>query len=336
MATHRSAGDPGRSPAKRPSSRNRGPRGADDPAPNGAADGWEAVARSDGGGRESVPADPDELRGEWLPGLPTAAALGRPATLADEPAFAAEAGFGVAAAFEDGFGFGGGFGTRRVFGRDDRVRVLDTGPVPYRQVCFLAIEAGDGTPLAGTGWLAGPRTVVTAGHCVFDRRFGGWARAIAVFPGRNAADAPLRSGEVDLHAVSAWTQNPNPPAAVDFGAITLNEPLGEEVGWLGFADLPDDELRRHRLSVVGYPGDKPPATMWAHAERVNRVRPQTLEYFTDTYRGQSGSPVLARDGDAWVAVGVHNSGPATGNVAARVNAPVFEQLAAWVDSAGGD
>jgi glutamyl endopeptidase len=54
-----------------------------------------------------------------------------------------------------------------IIGADNRVRVFATTSYPWRAVCSLKITAKDNSKWIGTGWLVGPRTVITAGHCVF-------------------------------------------------------------------------------------------------------------------------------------------------------------------------
>ena len=56
----------------------------------------------------------------------------------------------------------------KVQGADDRVRVANTSGVPWRCIAQLVIRYSDGRQGFGTGWFAGPRTVVTAAHCLED------------------------------------------------------------------------------------------------------------------------------------------------------------------------
>src|SRR5271157_3349706 len=82
-----------------------------------------------------------------------------------------------------------------VIDRDDRVRILDTELAPWRMICALRMQGGSGAGAIGTGWFIGPRTVITAGHCVFSNYFfGGWASTIEVIPGLNGngSDASAR------------------------------------------------------------------------------------------------------------------------------------------------
>jgi V8-like Glu-specific endopeptidase len=76
---------------------------------------------------------------------------------------------------------------------DDRTRILETKLTPWRQICALDIEGKNGARFIGTGWLAGPRTVVTAGHCVHHPDLGGWAERITVSPARGGGGHPSGS-----------------------------------------------------------------------------------------------------------------------------------------------
>src|SRR5687768_6326230 len=53
-----------------------------------------------------------------------------------------------------------------VIGRDERVRILDTDLYPWSAICALRMRGPSGGAM-GTGWFIGPRTVITAGHCVY-------------------------------------------------------------------------------------------------------------------------------------------------------------------------
>jgi glutamyl endopeptidase len=74
--------------------------------------------------------------------------------------------------------------------QDGLALVTDTASVPWRSICQLIITRQNGSNNYGTGWLAGPSLVVTAGHCIFDPKNGGWAAAITVVPGGNGSGSP--------------------------------------------------------------------------------------------------------------------------------------------------
>src|SRR5882672_823815 len=74
------------------------------------------------------------------------------------------------------------FGTRAhpeiVIGDDDRRAVPEPTQSPWRHICALRIVSASGKEYVGTGWFAGPYTILTAGHCVYLHDDGGWAESI--------------------------------------------------------------------------------------------------------------------------------------------------------------
>jgi glutamyl endopeptidase len=82
-----------------------------------------------------------------------------------------------------------------------------------------------------TGWFYGPDFVATAGHCVYNSDYGGWATSITIYPGRNGTAAPYGSTTAaGLYSVSRWTDGED--SNHDYGAIWTNAALGNTTGWL--------------------------------------------------------------------------------------------------------
>jgi V8-like Glu-specific endopeptidase len=107
-----------------------------------------------------------------------------------------------------------------IIGPDNRVRINPTTTYPWRAICSLKITAANGKKFIGTGWLVSPRTVITAGHCVYMHDEGGWARSIEVIPALNDASRPYGSfvGTV-LRSTNGWVQSKN--REYDYGCIIL-------------------------------------------------------------------------------------------------------------------
>jgi V8-like Glu-specific endopeptidase len=215
-----------------------------------------------------------------------------------------------------------------VVGQDDRVRVQNTNQTPYQWVCSLIITAGNGSVWAGTGWLASPRVVITAGHCVYLHNQGGWARRVAICPARDGANRPHTFTSTQPRSVAGWVVNRAPEH--DYGAWLL-EPndAGHGLGYLGFGALEDANLLGLLANLVGYPSDKEPGTLWGHTRTLGSIRPSTLHYDIDTYGGMSGSPLIQWDGADYVAVGIHNYGDLAGNQATRITGDVFQNIQFW-------
>ena len=223
-----------------------------------------------------------------------------------------------------------------IIGTDDRVKIANTTIYPYRAIASLLIVAADNSAWVGTGWFISPKTLITAGHCVYIRNSGvpgrdGWVKSIKVIPGRNGATATFGSAvSNNFKSVNAWTVDGNPNH--DYGAIILNTPLGSSVGTFGFGVYTDAELMATIANVSGYPGDKRGAdagTQWFHARKVTSVNPLKVFYDADTMGGQSGAPVWRIVNGQRFAIAVHAYGGATANSGTRITAAVHANLMAW-------
>jgi len=238
-----------------------------------------------------------------------------------------------------------------VIGRDERVRILDTDLVPWRMICALRMRGSTGAGAIGTGWFIGPKTVITAGHCVHHTHFfGGWASRIEVIPGLNGrgdeSDARPYGSVISerFSSVDRWVDKED--ADFDIGCIHLDEPLGVRVGWFAVAALPPERLESFLVNVSGYPADRGAGAEQYHSRnRVLQVSERRLFYEVDTYGGQSGAPVWVHEDDDAppLVVGIHAYGvggtPAdmgiTANSAPRIIPEVLEKLTEWVEQDGG-
>ncbi|MDJ0391524.1 trypsin-like serine protease [Roseomonas sp. E05] len=214
------------------------------------------------------------------------------------------------------------------FGTDERTEISETASIPWRSICHLMISGPDGRSLNGTGWLAGPDLVVTAGHCVSDARMGGKASQITVVPGSNGAYPPPYG---TLDAVGATTlpgwetsQNQN----FDVGFIKLpNKNVGQQLGWFGTAVIDDLNALKVIVNLAGYPDDKPLGTMWFNSGRIIKTDAHLFEYLLDTESGQSGSPVFwSGPNGQRIALGVHAYGDGRSNKALRITAEIYGYL----------
>lgn len=220
-----------------------------------------------------------------------------------------------------------------VIGVDDRVQITNTNAYPWRAIASLLITARDNSRWIGTAWFISPRTLATAGHCVYIKNSGvpgrdGWVKSITVIPGRNGNTMPFGSAvSTQFRSVSGWTNNGDEKH--DYGAIILNVPLGDTVGTFGYGVYTDADLLTVTANISGYPGDKPAGTQWFHARKVTSVGPQKVFYDVDTASGQSGAPVWRLIGGNRFAVAVHAYGGATSNSGTRITSAVSANLTAW-------
>lgn len=234
-------------------------------------------------------------------------------------------------------------GLESIIGRDDRVRILDTDLAPWRMICALELRSPTGAGAIGTGWLVGPRTIVTAGHCVHSQFFfGGWASTIDISPGRNGSSLPYGTvSSTRFSSVDRWIEQEDPD--FDIGCIHLDRPIAD-VGWFSFASLSATELEGYLVNVSGYPGDRGSGTeQYHHVNRVLSVSDRRVYYDVDTFGGQSGAPVWIHEKEDGppIVIGIHAYGVGgsraglTANSAPRIIPAVFEQISAWIDQDGG-
>ena len=224
-------------------------------------------------------------------------------------------------------------------GPDDRVRIRDTENDPWRMICSLAITGPRGN-FVGTGWFAGPKTIITAAHCLYEvTQMGGWAIEISIYPGRDDNDFPYQTRSSKFEVPQGWIDSQGREADYDYGVIHLSEPLGEEIGWFSATFANDERLKGTRVNISGYPGDLAGnygAYQLFHADNVpnDGVAPNRFYYTIDTAGGQSGAPVwIELGGDQRQVVGIHTygfRGVSGRNSATRITPIVLNDIKEWI------
>lgn len=233
-------------------------------------------------------------------------------------------------------------GTRpeTVIGEDNRQRIVSPEKYPWRMICSLEIT---GTQKAiGTGWFVGPKTIITAGHCVLDDFIlGGWASEITVYPGRYGMAFPYPQSNNfrkpiianRFETVQGWMNGRNPN--YDYAVIHLDEPVGNETGWFSIAVKSDEELQDALVNVSGYPGDLQNGIyQYLDTNLIQSVTALRFFYSLDTYGGQSGAPAyLKTDDDQLQVIGIHTYGVGGSfafNSATRITPDVFNTIKGWI------
>jgi V8-like Glu-specific endopeptidase len=201
---------------------------------------------------------------------------------------------------------------------DNRVHELHTRRFPYRTVCHLGRDFGDGKWRGCSGVLIGPTKVLTAGHCLFSTRRRRPPLRVRVAPGRFDRDTfpygTLISREYYVPYRFARPMTVQDRKLFDYGLIILPEPFSDIRRFMRVRALPSSDLRpedrQRRVTIAGYPGDRPVGTLWHHSENIHKVTPRRLLYSVDTCPGHSGSPVwlAGSQGRQPVIVGIHTSG----------------------------
>lgn len=215
---------------------------------------------------------------------------------------------------------------------DSRQQVSNTHQQPWCVNCQLIIDLGGGHIARGTGWLIGPKTVITAGHCVHEGEGGNFFKAVEVIPGMNGTSMPFGSQvSSTLRASEQWKAESD--AASDYGAIILDSEFksldGKPVGFVNAVSPDDMSLTGAEVRLAGYPGDKPSGTQWTDKGAITSFSPTRLRYMIDTFGGNSGCAVYREGAQGQPeVVGIHNYGGCP-NKCTRITNAVLDELNKW-------
>jgi glutamyl endopeptidase len=203
-----------------------------------------------------------------------------------------------------------------VLGKDTRVLVdgrkggWSTTDSPFRFICQLEFNG----VAVGSGTLIGPRTVLTAGHCLhYSDGTLLPKNGIRVIPGRRGDDTPLpESMSKDLAVMKGYESI----TRTDVGIITLAEPIGDKIGYwtMAHSQRKDDQygvsilrgslpiaLKSDKVNLSGYPIDRPRGCtttcgrmQYLSYDYTRKKENGLLYYLNDIYIGHSGCPVWVK------------------------------------------
>ncbi|MFQ5730920.1 MAG: trypsin-like serine peptidase [Planctomycetaceae bacterium] len=208
---------------------------------------------------------------------------------------------------------------------------------PY--VCSLQMifpQTAPGHFAVGSGCLIGRRTVLTAGHNVYDCWRGGKVLSVDVVFG-DGDRIPVPAVEVDT--TQQWIDTScdrDPLSPFDFGVVVLPD-FDHETDPLPVVPADDGDLSGVPLNVAGYPATPPPphtlGTLFgarAPAE-LDAAHPARIFYAINTWDGMSGGPTYTFDSATQTRTvrGVHTSSVGRGS-ALRITTDVTAVVDEWL------
>lgn len=228
----------------------------------------------------------------------------------------------------------------RINGEDNRR--LERNPasiVPLCWLCRITARYSDGTTEVGTGWLAGPRLIVTAAHVVCRTESATIADSVSIRMSRNS---DIQEGpEITLVGQEA-VRIPNDvkkESPSDYAVIML--PLKDSqdgLGHFGFDAFSPERITRSQLTIAGYPRDIPRTVPATEKNRgypaiqkgaADKCDSEFIGYLFDTTPGQSGSPLWFDDASRPnVVVGIHIMADSSGRNAILIT----PQIISFIDS----
>lgn len=212
--------------------------------------------------------------------------------------------------------------TTLFFGKDDRTAVTNGSQWPWQAIGQVETASGN----LCTATLISPRLALTAGHCVLappgkiDRavalRFishnGHWKYQITSL--ETLVDAKL--GKKLKPAGDGWIVPPA-AAAYDYALIRLTNkkplPIKPLPLWDGTANELTQALKQvdRKITQAGYPLDHLD-TLYSHEDCLitGWAQQGVLSHQCDTLPGDSGSPLLLKNGEKWSLIAIQSSAPA--------------------------
>ena len=186
-------------------------------------------------------------------------------------------------------------------GEDDRV-LVDPTLYPWRAIGRVNRRSGGHC----TGALVAPDKVLTAAHCLWNKRTGAWLKPESLHfvagyaKGKFVAETKVSAVTVAAGAAADKAGEFRPET--DVALLTLAEPIGKRLGSFALGAAAPGAILVH----AGYSQDKAHAlTVHDGCRVLGAAGIALLRHDCDATKGDSGSPLFVREAERFTIVGIH-------------------------------
>lgn len=185
----------------------------------------------------------------------------------------------------------GHFQNEIILPNNNRHRIPGTTHGHYQSLCF--VDMGDGGIASGV--VVGKNTMLTNKHVVKND-------SVTAMPAANGQNN-FPKGQFKSNNIVRYPGDQD-LAVVHFDKNDKGQSIGDVVRPANMADAQQSKVGE-RMTITGYPGDKPLSTMWESIGKITKNDGSHLEYDASTVGGNSGSGVFNKKRQL---IGIHYGG----------------------------
>lgn len=227
---------------------------------------------------------------------------------------------------------------RSIIGEDERISLTESQASTFPYSAIVLILSGydtnnDGIAdkfYRGSGAFVGPKTISTAGHCLWSDDYG-WPKVCRIYTciSRVSLTGVSYISAYDYFVPSNYITNSTTRDQYDWGLIDVpdNCNITDTIGYLGYST--STSLVGKSFCLSGYPSDRDYYQVISYGT-VSSETSNLINYNMDTYKGHSGSPIFSESSAIMWAI--HTTGVTSYNYGSRVNSLVYDTITSHRDN----